>query len=167
MLDFDELEEIESQLRQVPDVTCDEAPNGKRRADTWKTFARDVVNVVCITSYYYIHLYPICSMYGIFTYIIYIWVIYGVNVGTYSSTMVRICHSAIDDQGIPRQIEPGRLKMAQVKADVHFLICKIPTGFFRCLSKNQWVIVSRYNILQHSTTFYNILLGFLTVEYCR
>jgi hypothetical protein len=38
---------------------------------------------------------------------------------------------AIDDQGIPRQIEPGksgRLKMAQVKADVQFLICKVPTG---------------------------------------
>jgi hypothetical protein len=91
MLDFDELEEIESQLRQVPDVTCDEAPNGKGRADTWKTFARDVVNVVCITSYYYIPYAPCMVYYGIFTYI---WVIYGVNVGTYSSTVVRIwlCH---------------------------------------------------------------------------
>ena len=32
----------------------------------------------------YILIYPICSMYGIFTYI---WVIFGVNVGKYSSTM--------------------------------------------------------------------------------
>jgi hypothetical protein len=27
---------------------------------------------------------PICSMYGIFTYFTYIWVIYGVDVGKYS-----------------------------------------------------------------------------------
>ena len=53
--------------------------------------------------------YPICSMYGIFTYI---WVIYGVNVGKYSSTMEHMGYDAMSTPGNPwkpdRDPRPGR-----------------------------------------------------------
>ena len=60
---------------------------GTRRAVTRGTERRVSVNKLRACQCVGELSMPICSMYSIFTYI---WVIYGVNAGKYSSTMVRI-----------------------------------------------------------------------------